>query len=608
LNITANGAEDVAGNDLVVGGVRIAQTIIGSDNNDALTVAVTADDGDNTTIDVITRLGADTGDIGDPMDTPAGVADPAEVVGDTIIKDISVQVRIEVDAGFDQIDVLDGEPANTDQDVVMVPGTEFYAAGVTDSFIANSDTTNDEVAVAVIESDGSVDETIDLSAAGGDEGWYLIGAPDLASGDRTTLIGSNQDDILVDGLAETADNDGAEDTLSGNGNADLFIFNVAKSDVAEATATVVAEGVDYEKITVNDPFPGATLRFEFKIDGIDPAYVTITDPGTNFETPEGVAAALNDAINARSDATSTVNGMVVTARGIDGRQFDLKTVVEDPNGAANDVTGDFSNDELDDITDYADDPTDAGDLSIPNDDRTEMTINFTGAVTEGEDYTITVKRSDGSSYEGNHTVAAGETLQDVVDALADDLNTSAGGDQGFYSAFTGVVPVDATQTGVAAALQIVAYDADQKDGGFTINGLGGNVLAGTSSVVALSSSSILGDSESNLDEADADVIIDFSSGEGDKIYFDNLPEGTVGNYAEDDGAADFATALADANAAMETGKMYYLTSIPDDASTPAVDEEGGLLFYDANADGDADGVLQLIGVNNTNFDYTDIAA
>ncbi len=603
LNITANGAEDVAGNDLVVGGVRIAQTIIGSDNNDALTVDATANDGNEATIDVITRLGADTGDIGDPMDTPTGVADPAEVAGDTITKDTSVQVRIEVDAGFDQIDVLDGEPANTDQDVVVVPGTEFYAAGVTNGgFIANSDTTNG--GVAVIESDGSVDETIDLSAAGGAEGWYLIGAPDLAFGDMTTLIGSNQDDILIDGLADTADNDGEEDTLSGNDDpsaddADLFIFNVAKSDVAEATATVVAEGADYEEITVNNTFSGATLRFEFIIDGIAPAFVTITDPGTDFATTDGVAAALNDAINARSDATSTVDGSVVTARGIDGRQFDLQQVVEDPNGVANNVTASFIIDELDDFGDYADDPTDTGDASIPNDDRTEMTINFTGAVTEGEEYTITVQRSDGSSYEGNHTVAAGENLQDVVDALAEDLNTSAGGDQGFYSVGFGTVPGDATQTGAAAAFQIVAYDIDQKDGGFTINGLGGNVLAGTSSVVALSSSSILDGSETSLDDADADVITDFSSGEGDQIDIGDLPAGTSANYDEGAEVANFATALADANAAMETGKMYYLTST-------AADE--GLLFYDANADGNADGVLQLIGVNNTNFDYTDIAA
>jgi len=61
--------------------------------------------------------------------------------------------------------------------------------------------------------------------------------------------------------------------------------------------------------------------------------------------------------------------------------------------------------------------------------------------------------------------------------------------------------------------------------------------------------------------------------------------------------------------------IYYFTSIEAAEAAPylveGVLEAGdtvGLLFFDANADGNADGVLQLIGVNSANFACTDIAA
>ena len=200
-----------------------------------------------------------------------------------------------------------------------------------------------------------------------------------------------------------------EDTFTGNGGADKFVFNIAQSVVAEATTTIVAVGVDFEEITATQTYAaGETVRFEFIIGALNPAFVTITDGvgGADLSTTAGVASALQAAISARTDATATVNGSEVTARGIDGRQFDLLDAVQDPGGANTNVFGDFTIDELDDFGDYADDPTDAGDVSIPNDDRTEITLNFTGIVTVDEEYTITIQRSNGGGYEGNYTVGA----------------------------------------------------------------------------------------------------------------------------------------------------------------------------------------------------------
>jgi hypothetical protein len=46
--------------------------------------------------------------------------------------------------------------------------------------------------------------------------------------------------------------------------------------------------------------------------------------------------------------------------------------------------------------------------------------------------------------------------------------------------------------------------------------------------------------------------------------------------------------------------IYYLTSSTADNT--------GLLFVDANADGDADAVVALTGVTSANFAFTDIVA
>ena len=66
------------------------------------------------------------------------------------------------------------------------------------------------------------------------------------------------------------------------------------------------------------------------------------------------------------------------------------------------------------------------------------------------------------------------------------------------------------------------------------------------------------------------------------------------NFATADSEADFATALASANTAMNTTVIYYL-------STAVVANMGGgagaesLLFIDQDADGTADDVIVLTG-------------
>lgn len=592
LNITANGAEDATGSDLEVEGNRIAQTIIGSANNDAVTVSADADDGDTSTIDVITRLGADSGDIGVP-EIPSG-QDGTEEGGDTIgnafLSATGATVQVEADAGFDGIVEL-----RTGDVIKVANGAEFYALTGT-NFVASSETTND--GIAVVQQDSAINgDTLDLSAAGGPNGWTLIGTNDPAA---ITLIGSDQDDTLIDGVADDDDNDGEEDSFTGNAGADLFQFNIATSNPATFSApTTVREARDYEglKITYTDATDEASdeVNVNLDLDGsnIDVLINESLTPGVNFALASSIAGALVTALNGVNGITAQLDpadatGETVVAYGEDGQLLQFNSFT--PTGAGMTDTG---TDQLGGTVtnqarvdaDYSDDSTDTLD-----DDIGEVSTTLSGAVTAGETYSMTITVGDGDSYTRSVT-ATTTNPQDVVDALAGAFNGIAGVE---FEAVTANVASTGTVAPSSApgAGEIIIVDQDADDGGATIT-----ATTATSAVTAVSASSILAGTETSLAEADADVITDFASGE-DTISL-GISDGSAGNYSEGAEVADFATALGDANTAMAGGDTYYLTST-------AADE--GLLFFDANADGEADGVVQLLGVDASTFAAADIVA
>ena len=87
----------------------------------------------------------------------------------------------------------------------------------------------------------------------------------------------------------------------------------------------------------------------------------------------------------------------------------------------------------------------------------------------------------------------------------------------------------------------------------------------------------------------------------------------AGNYQEAAEVADYATALGNANTAFDGSLQYYMTSAADlDGAAGFGQVEGeegaGLLFFDANLDGDADGVVVLAGVDASTFAAADIVA
>ncbi|PHS19411.1 MAG: hypothetical protein COA78_00870 [Blastopirellula sp.] len=615
VNITVRGAREVGGADLVdENGDRVAQTIIGTAFNDNARVTSGADDGVTDNIDVILRLGADSGNIGDPVNNLTDGSpeeDALQETGDVIRLNPGqpdVGVQIEVDAGFDE--VTSGEGIDSNDVVQVAAGAEFYTTTSNDddeSFVATADTTNDGVAVLVLDDNtgGATTATLDVSAAGGANGWWLVGDDDNdgagAGFANDVIIGSDNDDMIIDGAADTIDafvdgNDSEEDIFTGNAGADTFVFNVGTSTVATVTDAVEAEARDYTSVLVayTDAVDDATdeLAVDIRIGNSLSTTLLVnetTAPGVDFTSAFSIAAAIATVLNGHPDITATDDGAgLVTA--YSALSFTFNGIDENTVGMDPVVGADFTFDDLVDAnTDHSDDAAD-----VDDDDQGQVSSTLSGIVDPGEIYEATVVRGDGTALTVAYTALGGDDVDDVMDALAGLLNAGALGTflAASFDTPSTVLPVPVTG-------ELVIQDADggfgvgagADDGGITLT------VSGVSTVTGLSSSSLLDGTETTLDEADADVITDFDE-DDDLIDFASLAAGSGANYDEGSEVADFATALADADAAMGGGVIYYLTST-------AADE--GLLFYDANGDGGVDGVVSLLGIDSTSFDDSNIA-
>ncbi len=590
VDYAAIGATDKAGD-------AITQTIIGSAFNDAVTISA-PNDGDTSTIEVITQLGTDSGDIGVPGETPSANtptdATP-EVAGDQIIKPVANTIQIEVDAGYDQTDFIN------DGDIIQVAsGAEFYAetVGAGDIFTATSDTTND--GVAVIELDGSADQTIDMSDAGGANGWTLIGAANVA-GSSSTLIGSDQDDVIVDGAADGGSNAGADDTMTGNGGEDLFQFNVATTTPAEFTPNAIQAASDVEYILmdlaggVNDP--AALLTIEYQLNNVTTVAVVsdATAPGGAFDFSNNteLAAAVAAVMDAIPGISATIDGVTPTQINLVGDNGNLLNINSvEANAAGGGGTLDLTaEDTQDDDADNTNDAADTGD-----DDLQITDSMITGTVTAGEVYFLTVTLRDGSEIQAQFeagseftTDAAGVVMGLMANSAGTGINDIAAG-----AVVASISPAD----GTGATIRIT--DGDDDDGGFELT-----VSEGQAILSASSGSSILpvaGGGGELLADQDADVITDFLD-DDDTITF-GLDAGSNDNYDEAANEATFADALAAAHAAFaaDADLIYYLTG-SDDATDGG---PTGLLFVNANGDDEADTVVALTGVTEANFDDSNI--
>jgi len=520
--------------------------------------------------------------------------------GDNLLVDSSGDTTFIADAGTNTATGIFGG-VDTGDIVQVSAGAAIDAFIDTDGFVATADSFNDGDAT-LIGPDGT-DVTIDMSLATGTNGWNIIGG---ANDSANTLIGSEQDDVINGG---DGDQDGPEDAdvLTGNGGDDTFEFDVSISTPADFQIITTGgsydgedaiDAEDYERLAV-DPytagtFDSAALVISYRLNNV---VTSINVPmGAVDETDENaVAAAVATALNSISGVNAMVDPLELDDIMInvdDGGSFEFLGVGPLPGFDIGDL----------DITEVgggqdSDDTFDVEQISF-------VTVDFGGGTaTAGERYNLTIELRDGTEIVTDDYIAVGgESAMDIRDEILDSLNAKLlliGG------------PIVAT-----------AVDEGGDDFGIRLEGVadeGGFEITNFTASGAFEGSGASGDPDPVGDGLEsADLITDFDQ-EGNDVIDLNLVAGAggvSGNYDFATEQVDYATAYGLANATLGGDVVYFFTSIEATATEAAywggdqVNEGDtlGLLFFDANADGDADGVIALLGINDASFGAQDIIA
>lgn len=464
-----------------------------------------------------------------------------------------------VDAGTDTITELfsDDTPVTGGADVLVVSTGATAEATVATEFVATADTVNNGTANLSTDADGA---TIDVSAATGANGFNLLG--DVAA---DFLIGSGMADVIEGGGNDQAAT--VFDTLTGNGGADIFRFTTSTSTPQGLTVEEVADGapnaagVDWERVVVTGPVVAAagTITIPYAVNGAAiPATITVTLMGGEDEN--AIAAAISNAFIA-AGLNTTVSGAEVEVRGANGNSLTLGLYDAGATGAAGNTGNSVTNPDVAQIT--------------------RVQLSHDAAIVPGETYSLSLTLiGTATAIQLSYTAEFGDDYADVTQGLEDAINALGGG---AISAANGTDGTD---------FWLDITDVVPNNGGFTVVGSSTGGFDGSSA------------SDTNADLWNSsDVIVDFLSGT-DKVDFQGLVAGSAANYAEAAEVADYATALADANTAMNGTVRYYLTSVTDVGDGSA----SGVLFFDADADGVVDGAVRLTGVSEASFAFGDITA
>lgn len=552
VKVVGDASNITLGSHLLTVGVDIsAVTIVPTD---VVADPLTNDDTDNI-VDLV-LIGA-TNDAGNPAgQSVIGSANVDAIVTGNLADTISGGLLNDIltgQAGNDTYTVT----AGTDTiiglatgDIFNVSATATATAALASGFVATAATTNAGTAILTA---AAVSSTIDMSLAGGPNGYSLTGNT-VESAD--TLIGSAFADIINGGDILQQSSAGA-DILTGKAGADIFQFNVNVNSAATMTVNTIHAAVDSELITITAQSADAndeSLVVNYTVNGIaGQAIIALAAIDSTSATAVAAAVALGLDGQAGVSATSALG--VVTATGELGSALTISSV--NLVGTNNGLSGAISNG-----TDIAQ----------------ETTVTVTGTPTTGDVYSLLGDLFVGGGASASYTAVASDTAALVAAGLAADFVSGA--------------ITDAIIDPINAA-NVITFTASNADNG------GFSMTKGTLAAFAGSGASAIG--AGSL--ATADIITDFVSGV-DKLDFTNMPaalDGVAGdNYAEAVAAADFTTALGNANTAFDSTVMYYLT-----ASTA---DNTGLLFFDANLDGNADGVVSLVGITSANFAATDIIA
>lgn len=494
-----------------------------------------------------------------------------------------------VDEGTDTITDLTTEPddmdplTEEDQDVLVVSNGA-TAMAMTDGFIATSDTMN--AGTAVITGNDGAPVTINMFEAGGPNGYMIVGNTD----DVSTLSGSMFDDVINGG---DGPQDGG-DILTGNGGDDHFVFNVIISDPASFASVIDTAGEDEETFTItadggNEGDEVINVNYQLN-NNVSSLVVNLGALGVDPTDATAVATAIANAFN------NNVNGITASSNAAD-----VTLVGDQVGGTGNFVefTGIAANaGTIDTLAGAEAGTSDDNDVA----QQSTVTLDFGGGTaTAGEVYTLTVALRNGTDIVSNQVVAAGgETEAQIVTQIVNQFNAVDGG--------TNVL---ADQANAADAFFTLVVDpAGQEDatGGFVASltteaAFGGSgASAGPADMVDIS--------VDGLGAVDPDYITDFVTGD-DMIAIGDLDSS---DYDEANTAsADFSTAITEAEAAFvnDSGTNVYFTFVEnqDDPTTTGVVENDvtiGYLVFDVTDDDIADGVIAMIGIDDTMIGAGDI--
>ena len=483
--------------------------------------------------------------------------------------------------GADTFNVDEGEDTiiglSTD-DVVVVSAGATANAGDIDAFVATADTVND--GTANLEGSGG-NNVIDVTLAGGANGFNLDGGDGA-----NVLVGSDRGDVINGGNDSQAS--GEEDVLTGNGGSDTFVFNIDISLPVTLASETDTAGFDQEiwdigAFALNTA--GNTITVTFQNNANTGSFVITNDATIDFTDVDQVGTRIAEQLTARG-LSSTYDDVTdqVTVTGNPGQWVEIIGI-----SGIGDV-GTFNVDTAEAAT--------SDDADVAQVEIVTIGDGTAGDVTAlGEVYTLSVALAGGAAFTAEYTADGTESEAGLALALANELNPL-------------LVAAGTPVTAVAMGNELTLEDQVPDNGGFSVavSGVGGVVGTGASVLLSVVA-------PPDLLVAAADLITDFTTGEDSISFGGQLAAGAGGNYVEAPEAADFAAALAAADVAFDGGATYYLTSIVAEAAEAAlyggdVIAEGdtiGLLFFDANGDTNPDGVIALLGVDESLFAASDIA-
>jgi len=493
-----------------------------------------------------------------------------------------------VASGTDAItDLKSGTDVSDVADVITASAGATVNATVAGNYYATVATTNTGATVTLTATDtaANTDNVIDMSeVTGGTSGFTIIGSNFQTLGvdddGNDTLIGSAKNDIINGGnwLQESANQ---VDTLTGGLGNDKFVFNTSVSSAATLTPATTTAGVDHELLTFTADAGGndgnnETLSISWTVNGVADSVSLNLGAGTDTTSLASIVSAVVAALDPKAGisaaagvAAGTVlitgdNAGSVTFTGFTGTNWDHVYAL----GDGTTPTGDW-------------DSTPAG---AEADVAQVSTLTVSGTPTAGDYYSIAATLVIGGGISANATADATPTTAEIA--------------AGLEGSFTDGVVVASY---VATQSVVTFTDQNADNGGFVLT---------TDTTAAFAGS---GASDNGADDyTTADVITDFVSGT-DSISF-GLAAGQSGNnYFEAVAAADYATALTNADNAFDGTVQYYLTAatVLDGVATTGLvngQEGAGLLFVDANLDGNADLVVLLTGITRDNFKALDIVA